>query len=434
MSNTYAFMTVEVYPQAEEFLRTEVDGSRSRLLYLRFTKPQGAVYTDCKLCYTEDGEELSREMFSFESEDLESFDTLWLKETTAVVSATLSSGDGQLLWEGELAPLPAEKQTVIPASPIYNESTLKPGTIRGINYYPRYTPWDAWTKQDPGMWELELSEIADKLHANAIRTFAECRNADRLGNIVANARYLSTLNRLLATAERHHIRVLLCLYSDHPRQVLNHNQRYVRSIVEAFKNDGRILGWDLVNEIDANGLMECTYVDNFCLSCYPMLSEIDPNHINNIGFAYLLDRAVKVGLTFDKPNQTWHYHFYRKTSADNIQSWITTYFGDRPFILGECGDTSATASNDGAPRPYMGELWQRDVYETVLEARRGILARGEKLLGIFPWIAFAFLKFGPNNDQGEYGLIREDGTLKPAGELLQQEYARIKAETPAQWD
>ena len=36
--------------------------------------------------------------------------------------------------------------------------------------------------------------------------------------------------------------------------------------------------------------------------------------------------------------------------------------------------------------------------------------------------------------QGEYGLIRPDGSLKPAAKYLAAEYGKLKKSNPAQWD
>ena len=62
------------------------------------------------------------------------------------------------------------------------------------------------------------------------------------------------------------------------------------------------------------------------------------------------------------------------------------------------------------------------------------MAAGRKMLGMFPWTAFDFPGFGGSTGQGEFGLIREDGSVKPAGEYLGAEYAKIKQSRPAQWD
>ena len=424
---------VLAYKQDVDIIRTDADGQR-RLVYLKMTNYEGITHKDCVLTYTEDGKSAARDVYTIYLNEKVVYDTIWLKTATKSVSAVLKDGTGRQLWKGTITVQPAAKQTVIPKSTVYNEKTLKPGTVRGVNYYPRYTPWSAWTKQDPKTWDSEFKEISQKLNANAIRTFAECWETDLMLGWCAAPTYLSTLNGLFAAADKYGIHVLFCLYSGNPNTIMSYNQRYVRSIVEPFIHDGRVLGWDLINEIDDKGLSEQDYVDAFCKTCYPYLSEIDPNHLNQIGFAFMLDKALKVGLTFDGPNQSWQYHYYRKTSAENISVWIDMYFKDRPFILGECGDTSAKKVADGAPREYLGEGWQLDVYKTLIPAFNETVAAGKKMLGMFPWTAFDFPGFGGSSGQGEFGLIREDGSLKPAGEYLGAEYAKIKQSRPAQWD
>ena len=419
--------------QDVDIIRTDADGRR-RLVYLKMTNYEGITHKDCVLTYTEDGRTVARDVYTIYLNEKVVYDTVWLKSSTKSVPAELKDGAGRRIWKGTLTVQPASKQTVIKKTTVYNEKTLKPGTIRGVNYYPRYTPWNAWTKQNPKTWDSEFKEISGKLNANAIRTFAECWETDRMLGFCASASYLSTLNSLFAAADKYGIHVLFCLYSAGPDAIMSYNLRYVRSIVEPFIHDGRVLGWDLINEIDDKGLSEKEVVDDFCRTCYPYLSKIDPNHLNQIGFAFMLDKALKAGLTFDKPNQSWQYHYYRKTDAANIALWIDKYFKDRPFILGECGDTSAKKVTDGAPREFLGEEWQLAVYQTLIPAFNDSVAAGRKMLGMFPWTAFDFPGFGGSTGQGEFGLIREDGSVKPAGEYLGAEYAKIKRSRPAQWD
>ncbi len=419
--------------QSVDIIREEASG-KSRLVYLKFTNFEGATHKDCVLTYTEAGKRYTRSIGTIYLNEKVVYDTIWLKDSTTSVTANLKDANGRELWKGTISVMKASEQSVIPKSTVYNEATLKPGSIRGVNYYPQMTPWSAWTQQDPSVWDKELADAAS-LNINAIRTFAECWEEDRMLGWCASPEYIATINKLFVAAEKNGIHVLFCLNSHIPSELMEYNIRYTRSIVEPFINDGRVLGWDLINEIDSKGLSEQKYIDDYCLTCYPLLSEIDPNHINNIGFAYMLEKATKIGLTFDKPNQTWHYHFYRKTTKENIASWVNGYFKDRPFILGEFGDTSAEKVMDGAPREDLGEDWQLDVYKAVLAAYNGAVEDGQKMLGAFAWCLYDYPTMdGHVSGQDKFGLIRADGSLKPAAEHLRDEYAKMKQKYPAQWD
>lgn len=419
--------------QSIDIMREENTG-KSRLVYLKFTNFEGKTHKDCVLTYTEDGKTYTRSIGTIYLNEKVVYDTIWLKESTTSVEGKLKDAKGRELWKGTISVMKASAQSVIPKSKIYNETNLKPGTIRGVNYYPQLTPWSAWTKQDPAVWDKELADAAS-LNINAIRTFAECWESDQMLGWCATPEYIATINKLFSVAEKHGIHVLFCLNSNIPSQIMEYNIRYTRSIVEPFINDGRVLAWDLINEVDDKGLSETEYIDEYCLTCYPLLSEIDPNHLNQIGFACMLEKVVKAGITFDKPNQSWQYHYYRKTTKENIGWWVKNYFKDRPFILGEFGDTTALHVNDGAPREYLGEDWQLDVYKAVLAAYNGAVEDGQKMLGAFAWCLYDYPSMeNQSTGQGHFGLIRSDGTLKPAAEYLRDEYAKMKKNRPAQWD
>lgn len=427
-------MLVAASKQSIDIIREDHDAKR-RLVYLKLTNNEKVTHKDCVLTYTEGGKTYQRELSTIYLNEKIVYDTIWLKTDTTSVSAVLRDSSGRELWKGAVKVEKAGKEQVIEKSTVYNNATLKPGTVRGVNYYPRQTPWSAWTKQSPSTWDSEFKEISQKLNVNAIRTFAECWETDRMLGQCATAEYLATIDQLFAAANKYGIHVLFCLYSNTPDQNMTYNFRYVRSIVEPFINDGRVLAWDLINEVDDKGLSTEQYVDDFCLTMYPKLSEFDPNHTNQIGFAFMLDKAIKVGLTFTGTNQSWQYHYYRKISADNISIWVDTYFHDTPFFLGECGDTSAESVADGAPRDDFGEDWQLEVYKTLIPAFNKTVADGHKMIGMFPWICFDFPTMADHvTGQGKFGLIRADGSLKPAGEYLAAEYAKIKQSRPAQWD
>ena len=427
-------VVVAAAQQSVDIIREDSDAKR-RLVYLKLTNNEKVTRKNCVLTYVEDGKSSTRELSTIYLNEKIVYDTIWLKSGTTAVSAVLRDADGEELWKGTITVSKAKTERVIKKSTVYNNATLKPGTVRGVNYYPRQTPWSAWTSQSPSTWDSEFKEISSKLNVNAIRTFAECWETDQMLGGCATTEYLATIDQLFEAANKYGIHVLFCLYSSTPFENMTKNYRYVRSIVEPFINDGRVLAWDLINEVDDKGLSEVDYVDEFCLTMYPKLSQFDPNHTNQIGFAFMLDKATKIGLTFTGKNQSWQYHYYRKTSAENISQWVSMYFHDTPFFLGECGDTSALKVADGAPREFLGEDWQLAVYKTLIDAFNGAVANGNKMIGMFPWICYDFPTMANHvTGQGEFGLIRADGSLKPAGEYLAAEYAKIKKSRHAQWD
>ena len=419
--------------QSVDIIREDSDANR-RLVYLKITNFDGTTHKGLTFTYQDGGETVSREIATIYLNNKVVYDTIWVLQSSQSIQGQLTDGSGNVLWAGTVTVQNADREYTIAKSEVYSLTEIQPLTLRGVNYYPRWTPWTAWTKQDESTWRSEFQEMSEKLNVNAIRTFAECWESDwKLGRC-ATPEYIETISKLFQVADDYGIKVLFCLHSGLPSQIQAENLRYVRSIMEPFINDGRVLGWDLINEVDAKGLSEVDYIDDFCLEFNQRMSQIDPNHLNSIGFAYMLDKPVSAGLTFTGSNQCWQYHYYRKFTTDTIAGIAKSYFGSTPFIIGECGDSSLEGVSD-APRPDTGEDWQLAVYQSIIPAVQGAKERGLDIKGVFAWTAFEFPNMlNTETGQGEYGLIREDGELKPAGAYLGAEFLKMKQSNPSQWD
>ena len=96
---------------------------------------------------------------------------------------------------------------------------IEPLSIRGVNYYPRETPWGGmWTKTPPEVWERDMA-LAASLDCNTIRTFLPFGwDIERYGLIKHDGSltpaYHEKLEQLLAAAWRHGIRVIVCFEFD----------------------------------------------------------------------------------------------------------------------------------------------------------------------------------------------------------------------------
>lgn len=419
--------------QTVDIIRQDADCNR-RLVYLKFTNYEGITHKNPKFVYTDAGKTVQRDLATIYLNNKVVYDTIWVASTTKSITGKITDESGKIIWEGTLNIVQGDREHLIKKSKVYALSEIKPASLRGVNYYPRWTPWSAWTKQKESTWDSEFKEMSEKLNVNIIRTFAELWEEDQKFGWCATPEYLETISKLFAVADKYKIKVLFCLHSHLPSQFQGENVRYVRSIMEPFINDGRVFGWDLINEIDSKGLSEVEYIDAFCQEFNMRMSEFDPNHPNCIGFAYMLEKAGKAGLHFDGPQQFWQYHWYRDMTADTIAGVADRYFGKTPFLLGECGDSSMEGVSD-APRPDTGEDWQLSVYQTIIPAVIGAKDKGYDIKGVMAWTAFEFPNMlNQETGQGEYGLIRANGELKPAGKYLGSEFLKLKKSNPAQWD
>ncbi len=135
----------------------------------------------------------------------------------------------------------------------------RPVVLKGLNYYPSSKPWGyMWLQWDGPLVERELARARRDLGVNVVRALVPYRRVegwtDGVGNV--NPSMLERLREFVQIAGRHDIKVIVTLFdwqdgvsapgSDEEGYELS----YLRTIVSAFKDDDRVLMWDIHNEPD----------------------------------------------------------------------------------------------------------------------------------------------------------------------------------------
>ena len=318
-------------------------------------------------------------------------------------------------------------------------NALAPLSVRGVNYYPRETPWGGmWTKTPAAVWEKDLA-LAASLEISAVRTFVSFSPALEQAGLLRPdgapaADYLAKIEAFLALAARSGIRAVLCFDFD-PKSFETQEggrrwRRALAAVVGAHRDDARVLMWDLMNEPDDDAKWtEGTRA--YLREAQALLRGLDTNHLTTVGMTWRIDRIKEVGLP-----DVVQYHEYcpkkilfeqgparvRHTIAGQRQAG-----GGRPVLIGEFGMSTARDSVYGveaALRPKVGEApgtedEQARLYEIVLSA-----AESERVAGVFAWCLHDYAIRNPN--ESHFGLVRADGTLKPAAVVLRKTFARWK--------
>ena len=99
--------------------------------------------------------------------------------------------------------------------------------------------------------------------------------------------------------------------------------------------------------------------------------------------------------------------------------------GARPLLIGEFGMSTARDEKFGAAEKLRSkinaapgtEAEQARLYEIVLAG-----AEQAKLAGVLSWCLYDYHIGNPN--EAQFGLVRGDGTLKPAAAVLKKSFAR----------
>jgi endo-1,4-beta-mannosidase len=343
-----------------------------------------------------------------------------LRHTPALLTALL------------LAPLAA----LDAADPPQNE-TAEPLSIRGVNYYPRETPWGGmWTKTSNEVWAGDM-KVAAALGVNTIRTFvmfgpymepAGLMNPD--GSLTPA--YHAKIESLLAAAAANRIRVMFCFEFD-VKQLAATNaaarwQRTLSDLVTAHRDDARVLMWDLMNEPD-DPVKWNDATRAYLKAALPFVRQLDTNHLITIGFSWRNNWLRENGW----PDVLQYHEYVPKTDlfAKGVSRALQTITNQRknadgrPLLIGEFGLCTARDPSSGVDESLRAKLnespgteaEQARLYELILDA-----AEQAKVAGAMPWCLYDYPIKNPN--ESHFGLVRADGSLKPAALVLRNVYSR----------
>ena len=317
--------------------------------------------------------------------------------------------------------------------------TLEPLVVRGVNYYPRETPWGGmWTKTPPEVWQRDLA-LAASLGINTVRTFVPFgSHLEQAGLVQADGAptpaYLDKLEQLLQAAWSHGIRLIVCFeFSQNWLAAADDGARWRRAlatVVAAHRNDGRVLLWDLMNEPED----DAKWTDGtraYLRAALPLLKQFDPQHLSTVGLTWRIDRLTQVGL----PDVLQYHeycpkaHLFEKGPARVSQSVAgqRQAGGARPLLIGEFGMSTARDPLHGAAAALRAKLGeppgteadQARLYEIVLTA-----AERDRVAGVLSWCLHDYPI--PNPNEAHFGLVRQDGSLKPAAAVLERYYRKWK--------
>ncbi|MDD2362434.1 MAG: hypothetical protein PHH84_05685 [Oscillospiraceae bacterium] len=432
--------------QATDILRQDNDLTR-RLVYFKITNNNKVAVKDSYLYYKENGKAVKREIGLIYMNTKVVYETLWIDASfKGNLDGTIKNSAGTVLWEGTLSIQPPSSSYTVPKSSITALSDIKPMMLRGANYFNRYKCWgNDWSQSDfTKEWTADFKDFTEKLNVNTIRAFTIFKEPLRLQGYTPRSETLLKLCNFVEIAGKNKVKLLMCLYGGDPAisENMGDNLRFIRGIVEPFQNDGRILMWDLINEpdpdIQANypwgDLGSGGYLDTFIKTMYPKLqNELAPKHVTCIGTGFKIEKLNKIGIT----SQVGSFHGYIPSdlpSSRVANSWRTaadTFWNGKKgaFMLQEWGYPSEDKNG------VEDEAYQLKVYEGYLPAFRTLYEEGYNILGSYQWCIY---DYPPVTNivviERKNGLIKEDGTVKPAGKYLAEFYKEFAKKVPAPWD
>jgi endo-1,4-beta-mannosidase len=305
----------------------------------------------------------------------------------------------------------------------------QPYTITGINYYPQDTPWDKFWVNYNGKTSDKDFTLLNTLHINAVRIFLPFYEFGG-ANVGHNpppqpgspfqmvSQPLEKLTDLLARAKTHHLHLIVTLFDFHTDYSLQHwaqAEPYLKTILTRFRDDPTILAWDLKNEpnldypASGKGL-----VDSWLAHIAHLAHLSDPHHLLTIGWSNSVAAQTRIpGIDFVS------FHYYLPvTELPQAYAALDAAIPDLPILLTEFGLSTAgthnasTAQLEDAQKQYYAAIFQ--FWQTTQSP------------GTFCWTLYDFTYIPPlfGNDpqqieaQKHFGLVHDDGTLKPVAALV----------------
>lgn len=300
--------------------------------------------------------------------------------------------------------------------------------VKGSNYYPKNHYWQKmWPEWDPPQIQTEL-DLLQGLGGNTIRVLIPYAHGwtDANGNV--NPTYLNQLADLVGWCAERGMRPILTLFDWHAEWAPAGSAQeardllYLTTLVNRFRDDARVLLWDVKNEPDnplyggwddvpAN-YAKIDWLERMTLA----IRALDPNHPIGIGMTTYTNNYYGInGKSTHSFVDVILFHNYNAPDTlrqiNEQKNWNQTY-GPRPILLEEGGWPTNPAYN-----PDFTEANQLSYYQQVMP-----VVRDSGISGFVQWVLVDFDP-GVNNADDWFGLLRADYSRKPAADVFQNGFA-----------
>jgi hypothetical protein len=300
----------------------------------------------------------------------------------------------------------------------------RPVQLKGVNYYPQGRPWsEMWYLWDGPQVERELRHARVHLGINVVRVllpYEVSESGSQRGRVTPEM--LGWLREMVQIAGKLDMRVIVALFDHHEEfpaagtREAEEQLGYLHTVVGNFIGDDRIMAWDLHNEPDHYRMWEeqgrSQEVLDWLGRMADELHRLAPNHLVTVGMGQYQNFLVR-GPDGRRPidySDVISLHNYNSGDMARQIDELRAASG-KPVLVGEFGwPTGPVCRVQGYT-----EAEQARVYVQALEQAEG------RAVGVLAWTLRDF-DVGPSRRwdtrEEHYGLIRADGSFKPAAEAL----------------
>ncbi|WP_298473836.1 cellulase family glycosylhydrolase [uncultured Maribacter sp.] len=288
--------------------------------------------------YTADGT-----MVVFKDYNVEEYQEIYQGEELILKEKDTTSYQVMMLLEDgfwrirHLKEIPTPIDTAKIVKRTIDKKLAKVKNIKGINYYPKDSPWDTFGKKFSDSIINQDFKIIQEMGLNTIRVFIQYED---FGKNRVDYKKLALLKTLLDTAEENDLEVLITLfdfYGDYDVSNWTLTHRHAESIIKAMKDHPALLGWDIKNEpdldFDSRGKQR---VLSWLEQMIDNIKKWDKNHPITIGWS-----SPEAGIELADKVDFVSYHYYRepkdyKLAHNKLRALVPT----KPKVLQEYGMSS----------------------------------------------------------------------------------------------
>tara|TARA_R110000868_G_scaffold137115_2_gene350555 strand:- start:9234 stop:10772 length:1539 start_codon:yes stop_codon:yes gene_type:complete len=282
---------------------------------------------------------------------------------------------------------------------------------KGINYYPKNSPWDTFGKKYKDSTIDADFKVIRKMGLNTIRIFIPYED---FGKTSIDPDKLHKVQRTLEIAEKNELKAIITLFDFYGNYDITDwtiTAKHATLMVNALKDYKALLAWDIKNEpdLDFNSRGE-RVVTNWLEQMISTIKSIDSKHAVTIGWS-----SPEAAVTLATKVDFVSFHYYKKI-VDFTQDFeeLKKNVPSKTIMLQEYG----LSSYGGIWNFYTGsEAKQADYYKEI----QPIL-----LASHIPFVAWTLYDFEEvptavagrlpwkKNKQHYFGFINEKGKFKPA--------------------
>ncbi|WP_452232891.1 cellulase family glycosylhydrolase [Lacinutrix sp. MEBiC02595] len=209
--------------------------------------------------------------------------------------------------------------------------------IKGINYYPKATPWNMFGDAFAEDIIANDFKIIKAAGLNSVRIFVQY---DDFGKADVDPEKLEKLKQTLDAAEANKLKVVLTLFDffgDYSVMNWTLNQRHAETIVSTFKDHNAIIAWDIKNEpnldFESRGKdMVIAWLD----SMIDLVKSVDAEHPVTIGWS----NTQSAPILKDKVDIVSFHYYEGLSELDAAIKTLRKDIPNKPLVLQEFGISS----------------------------------------------------------------------------------------------